>query len=225
MRAWLVALVVAVTFAFAGPRLVGPQSRAASEPFTFVPPEGFEELPATSNRVDATGAKAWELPGEPATERPSIVVHHSSVNMQVDETNLAKMVADMPNAFEDCTWVHRRHETRTRPDGARVGLIEGQCDREIDLRAAGLDNIKASSRKLQLVFPENEGSSIATISYPTEKAARWEPVFEETITKAKGVATRVPPPPTWQFVAWGAAGLVLGWLLAKVIVRGKEAEK
>jgi hypothetical protein len=226
MRAWLVALVIAVTFALVGPRLVGPQSHAASEPFAYVPPDGFKELPATSNRVDASSAnaKAWELPDEPATQRPSIVVTHSNVNMQVDEPNLAKMVADMPSAFEDCTWVHRRHEMRTRPDGARVGLIEGECTREIDLRAAGLDTLKASSRKLQLVFPENEGSSIATISYPTEKAARWEPVFEETITKAKGVATRVPAPPTWQYFASGAVGLVLGWLLAKVIVRGKEKE-
>lgn len=225
MRAWLIAAVVAITFAFAGPRLVGPQSRSASEPFAYVPPDGFKELPATSKRVDATGAHAWELPQEPATVRPSVVVHHSAVNMQVDEPNLAKMVADMPAAFEDCTWVHRRHEMRTRPDGARVGLIEGECNREIDLTAAGMGNIKASSRKLQLVFPENEGSSIATISYPTETAARWEPVFEETITKAKGVALRVPPPPSWQYAAWGAAGLALGWLLAKVIVRGREAEK
>jgi hypothetical protein len=224
MRAWLVAFVVAITFALAGPRLVGPQNRSASEPFAFVPPDGFKELPATSKRVDASGAHAWELPDEPATVRPSVVVTHSAVNMQVDEANLAKMVTDMPNAFEDCTWVHRRHEMRTRADGARVGLIEGECNREIDLTAAGMGNIKASARKMQLVFPENEGSSIATISYATETAARWEPVFEETIGKAKGVATRVPPPPTWQLLVWGAVGLVLGWLLAKVIVRGKEAE-
>lgn len=227
MRAWLVAVVIAIVFAFTGPRLVGPQSTPASEPFAYVPPPGFKELPVTSTRVDATasGAHAWELPEEPAAARPSIVVHHSAVNMQVDEANLAKMVADMPNAFEDCTWVHRRHEMRTRPDGARVGLIEGDCNREIDLSSAGLGNIKANARKLQLVFPENEGSSIATISYPTDKAPRWEPVFEESITKAKGVATRVPPPPSWHYAAWGVAGLVLGWLLAKVIVRSKEAEK
>ena len=224
MRAWVIALVIAITFALAGPRLVGPQNQSASEPFAYVPPDGFKELPATSKRVDSAGAKAWERPDEPATLRPSIVVTHSAVNMQVDEANLGKMVTDMPNAFEDCTWVHRRHEMRTRADGARVGLIEGECSREIDLRAAGLDSIKASSRKLQLIFPENEGSSIATISYPTEKADRWEPVFIDTINKAKGVATRVPPPPTWQFVGGGVAGLVLGWLLAKVIVRGKEAE-
>lgn len=225
MRAWLIAFVVAITFALAGPRLVGPQNRPASEPFTYVAPDGFKELPAKSTRVEASGAKAWELPDEPATERPSVVVTHSAVNMQVDEPNLAKMVVDMPNAFEECTWVHRRHEMRTRSDGARVGLIEGDCNREIDLTVAGMRNIKASSRKMQLVFPENEGSSIATISYPTDKATRWEPLFEESIGKAKGVATRVPPAPNWQLVVWGAAGLVLGWLLAKVIVRGSDPEK
>ena len=224
MRSWIIAIVIALTFALAGPRMVGEQNRSSEDPFTYVPPPGFKELPATSKRVDSTGAKAWEIPDEPATVRPSVVVHHSAVNMQVDPPNLAKMVADMPNAFEDCTWVHRRHETRTRPDGARVGLIEGECNREIDLTKAGLGNIKASSRKMQLVFPENEGSSIATISYPTEHAARWEPLFEKTILDSKGVATRVPPPGTWVFVGWGVVGLLLGWLFAKVIVRGKEPE-
>jgi hypothetical protein len=223
MRAWVIAIVIAVTFALAGPRMVGEQNRPSEEPFAYVPPEGFKELPATSKRVDASGAKAWEVPEEPATIRPSVVVHHSAVNMQVDEPNLAKMVADMPNAFEECTWVHRRHETRTRPDGSRVGLIEGECNREIDMSAAGLGNLKASSRKMQLVFPENEGSSIATISYPTEKAARWEPAFEETILKSKGVATRVPPPGTWVVVGWGVVGLLLGWLFAKMIVRPSES--
>lgn len=224
MRALLVALVVAATFALAGPRLIGPRSRSASEPFAFVPPDGFVETKAASTRVDASSARAWELPDEPPRSRPSVVVHHTAVAMQVDEASLAKMVAEMPQAFEDCTWVHRRHETRERPDGARVGLIEGDCNREIDLSAAGLPSIKASSRKMQLVFPENEGSSIATISYPTEHADRYQPVFEATIGRAKGVATRVPSPPTWQWIAWAAAGLAIGWLIAKVIVRDKDAE-
>lgn len=225
MRSWILAIAVAATFAVAGPRLIGPQSKAASEPFAYVPPEGFVETKATSSRVDAAGARAWDLPDEPAKSRPSVVVHHSAIAMQVDEEDLGKMVVDMPNAFEDCTWTHRRHEMRTRSDGARVGLIEGDCNREVDLSAAGLPNIKASSRKMQLVFPENDGSSIATISYPTDQAARFEPMFEATIAKAKGVATRVPPPPAWQRVAWGIAGLILGFLLAKVIVKDKEPAK
>lgn len=227
MRSWIVAIVVALTFALVGPRLVGPQNQAANEPFSYVPPDGFVETPVTTTRVDAASAAAhaWEMPNEPAKSRPSVVVHHSAIAMQVDEDDLGKMVVDMPNAFEDCTWTHRRHEMRVRPDGARVGLIEGDCNREVDLSAAGLPPIKASSRKMQLVFPENEGSSIATISYATEQAARFEPMFEATISKAKGVATRVPPPPAWQRAAWGLAGLALGWLLAKVIVKNRDEEK
>jgi len=227
MRSWILAIAVALTFALAGPRLVGAQSHSASEPFAYVPPAGFVETTVTSTRVDAAsaGAKAWDMPDEPPKSRPSIVLHHSAVNMQVDEDSLGKMVTDMPNAFEDCTWVHRRHEMRTRSDGARVGLIEGDCDREIDLSAAGLKNIVAKTRKLQLVFPENAGSSIATISYPTDQANRFLPLFEATIGAAKGVATRVPSPPAWQLGAWGIAGLILGWLLAKIIVKPKEKQK
>lgn len=227
MRSWILAIAVAITFALAGPRLVGPQSRPASEPFAYVPPDGFVETKVSSTRVDAAsaGAKAWDMPSEPPKSRPSIVVHHSAVSMQVDEGSLGKMVTDMPNAFEDCTWVYRRHEMRTRSDGARVGLIEGDCDREIDLSTVGLPNIKAKTRKLQLVFPENEGSSIATISYPTDQAERFVPLFDASIGASKGVATRVPPPPAWQQGAWGVAGLILGWLLAKVIVKKRESAK
>lgn len=229
MRAWPIAVVVAVTAGLVGPRLVATPSRAAAEPFTYVPPDGFVERPATSTKVEAPGARAWELgpqgSGEDAKNRPVVVVHHSKLAMQVDEPSLGKMVADMPQAFEDCTWIHRRHETRVRSDGARVGLIEGDCEREVDLGAVGLPSTKAKVRKLQLVFPENEGTSIATISYPVDRAARWEPLFEATIERSKGVATRVPPPPTWQHVAWGIGGLVVGGLAAALFRKKDRDEK
>ncbi len=228
MRAWPIPVVVAVTAGLVGPRLVAAPSRPSSEPFAYVPPDGFVERAATSSKVDATGAKAWEpgpaIAGEDAKTRPVVVVHHSKVAMQVDEPSLGKMVAEMPQAFDDCTWVHRRHETRVRADGARVGLIEGDCEREVDLGAVGMPSAKAKVRKLQLVFPENEGTAIATISYPVDQAPRWEPLFEATIDRSKGVATRVPPPPSWQHVAWGLGGLVLGGLAA-ALVRKKDRDE
>lgn len=224
MRTWPIPVVVAVTAGLVGPRLVAPQGRAASEPFGYAPPDGFVERPASSSKVEAPGARAWELATEDARTRPVVVVHHSNLAMQVDEPSLGKMVADMPQAFEDCTWTHRRHETRVRPDGARVGLIEGDCEREVDLGAVGMPSSKAKARKLQLVFPENEGTAIATISYPADQAARWEPLFEATIDRSKGVATRVPPPPAWQHVGWGIGGLVLGGLLTALLRKKERGE-
>jgi hypothetical protein len=148
------------------------------------------------------------------------VVTHSNKEMAVDEVELARVTTEMAKAFEDvCQWEHRRHEMRVRPDGARVGLIDGDCDQEIDLGAFGLPKTKVRSRKLQLIFPDDSGTSIVTISYPTEQAARWEPVFEATIAKARGVATRVPSPPPWMYLAFGVAGAILAWLATALFAR------
>lgn len=225
MRGGAIAVFLALVVALVGPRLVGPQSHRATEPFAYVPPDGFVERPASSAKVDAAGARAWELPGDDVKVRPVVVVTHSKLEMQVDEPSLGKLVGDMPQAFEDCTWTHRRHEMRARPDGARVGLIEGDCEREVDLGGLGLPKAKAKLRKLQLVFPEDEGTAIATISYPADQAARWEPAFEATIDRAKGVATRVPPPSTSQHLAWGLGALVLGGLAVALVRRkGRDAK-
>jgi hypothetical protein len=223
MREWPIVLVVALTAGLVGPRIVGPSDRPASETFAYSPPDGFVPAPVASEKVDAVGAQAWELRSDDAA-RPVVVVHHSAVSMHVDEVSLGKMASEMPEAFEDCTWTHRRHETRVRGDGARVGLIEGDCERGLDLSVAG-SAIKVRSRKLQLVFPENEGTSIATISYPTEQAARWEPAFEATIDTAKGVATRVPPPPITHHVAWGGAAALLATLAATLLRRREPRRK
>lgn len=214
---WPMVAVFAVVAGLAGPRLVAPSSRPAGGAFEYVPPDGFHDIPASSAKIDAPGARAWEHAVDDAPGGAVVVVHHSAMKMQVDEPSLAQMAADMPRAFEDCAWVHRRHETRVRPDGARVGLIEGDCDRDIDLDALGLSKKTAKLRKLQLVFPDDDGTSIATVSYPTSHAERFEPMFEASVDRAKNVALRVPPPPAWTHVAWGLGALVLGGLAAALI--------
>ena len=154
---------------------------------------------------------------------PSVVLTHTEKQMSVEERDLAKLAEDMPAVFENCSWVHRRHELRTRSDGARVGIIEGDCDHDIELSHLGLPPKTIKQRKLQLMFPDDAGTTIVTASYPTEQATRWEPLFEATIAKAKGVATRVPPPPPWMYLAWGGAGLVLGWLAGALLAKKKVA--
>lgn len=200
----------------------------AGTTFAYEPPDGFKPADAHGMNLDAT-AKVWTYDdGTPALMRgaaslPSVVVTHTDKQMSVEERDLAKLVEDMPSVFENCTWVHRRHELRTRADGARVGIIEGDCDREIDLSHLGLPPKTVKQRKLQLMFPDDAGTSIVTASYPTEQATRWEPLFEATIARAKGVATRVPAPPPWMYVAWGAAGLVLGWLAGALLAKRRAA--
>src|SRR5262249_40300327 len=143
--------------------------------------------------------------------------------MSIEEVDLAKLANEMAKAFEDtCAWTHRRHELRTRPDGGRVGLIEGDCNREMDLGHLGLPKQRLRSRKLQLMFQDDTGTSIVTYSYPTDQAARWEPLFEATIAKARGVAVRVPGPSTIVITGWAAAGAVLGWLATAIAFRSKR---
>ena len=230
----MICALLAVLAAIIGPRLVGPTNRSAGAPFVYEPPEGF--VPAKDAKVaDADGATVWvneaaekkKFDGSIADRKAlatRIILNHSNKEMSVEETDLAKLVAEMPKAFEGaCTWVHRRHELRVRADGARVGLIEGDCNREVDLSSFGLPAQPVKMRKLQLMFPDDSGTSIVTASYPTEQAAQWGPLLEASIGKASGVARRVPAPPLWTFAAWAGAGGVLGWLATAIALR-KESE-
>lgn len=235
MRRLLLCLVIGLICAALGPRVFGPQNKSAGSAFGYEPPERFALVKEPS--VTDQGAQAWAYQGSEAdaapvfpTGRPAVdkhtrvtvVLHHSAKEISVDEGDLAKLATEMAKAFEDvCSWSHRRHELRVRSDGARVGLIDGDCNRTIDLRGVGLPEAVIKLRKLQLIFPDDTGTSIVTASYPSDQAARWEPVFEATINKAKGVATRVPPPPPWHYGAFGGAGLVMGWLLAALVLRDK----
>lgn len=235
VRRLLAVLLVTVLAALVGPRLVGPQDRAAGALFQYAPPEGFVPLPEGS-AGDLEGARVWvneavekkNFDGSVADPKASstrIILNHSNKEMNVEEAELSKLVVEMPKAFEgSCTWSHLRHEMRVRADGARVGLIEGNCDREIDLSAFGLPSSPVKTRKLQLMFPDDRGTSLVTASYPTDQAARWAPLLEATIGTAKGVATRVPSPSLWTRAAWALAGAVLGWLVMAIAMRSGSAK-
>ncbi len=219
MRSKLVTTVfVAAVAALVGPRLTAPHDKSAGEAFVFEPPAGFEEVKSDEGRkwrlTDTTGH----------TFIPRFILTHSPNTMTVEEPDLARIAAGMPAEFRTSglEWVERRHETRVRPDGARVGLIEADCSRRPEptfpLRA--MPN-EVNFRKLQLVFPDDQGTTIVTADFATEEATKWEPIFEASIGKAKGVATRVPSPPPWLYVGWATAGLVLGWLISALAFRGK----
>lgn len=231
MRRIIACALLAVLAAVLGPRVVAPQSHAAGAPFAYEPPGGFVK----DTKTEQEGAQVWvhetaDTTGGPFADRRSmhtrIVVNHSSKEMSVEEADLAKLVVEMPKAFEgQCTWVHRRHEMRVRADGARVGLIDGDCDRPIDLGALGLPSAPRKTRKRQLMFPDDSGTSIVTTSYPSDEAMRWEPLLDATIAKAKGVAVRAAAPPAWMYPVWAAAGAVLGWLATALIQRPSRDEE
>ena len=226
VRRAITILVFAVFFGIVGPMLTSPRGHAAGTTFVYEPPDGFKTGDSLGFVPDPN-AKVWAFddPAAPATRGgappPTVVLTHTEKQMSVEERDLAHIVEQMPSVFETCHWVHRRHELRVRADGARVGIIEGDCDHEVDLSNMGLPPKTIKQRKLQLTFPDDSGTSIVTASYPSEQGPRWEPVFEATIAKAKGVATRVPAPPDWMYAAWALAGLVIGWLASALLAKNK----
>jgi hypothetical protein len=217
----IVVVVIACLFAAVGPRLGGPRDRSAGEPFVYQPPEGFvlDKGDPAKALNDDTGARDREWV-HPATFghsiAPRIHLSPSTKGGTVEAADLARISEGMPAMLEPTgvSWSEVRRETRTRSDGARVGLIEGECTKAAEALGAGTVNVKY--RRLLFVFPTDEGSAVTTAVYGTDETATWQPAFESSIDKARGVALRVPAPPTWMYVAWGAAGAVLAWLAASL---------
>jgi len=208
-----VIVVTAALAAFLGPRISAPRDRAANEPFVFEPPEGFVEAKGEAKQGDED--QEWLYPTKSVLAvTPRITLKRSKRGGTVEPADLATIASGMPQVLEPSgvTWTDVRHETRTRPDGARVGLIEGEC----------LNKNGAQYRRLFFVFPVDGGTVITTAFYGTGEVAKWQPVLEATLVKAHGVALRVPPPPNWMYLAWGGAGLVIGWLVAALVFRKRE---
>lgn len=212
--------------AFLGPRLTLPRDRLAGQPFAYEAPDGFVELKDPKLAATAEGARAWVLAtADPRGFTPRVNVIHSPKRGGVEERELAALAATLPETFaDDFTWKERRHETRVRPDGARVGLIEGDCTKNLSADLVGIP-LEQKFRMMQIVFPDDTGTTIATATFGEQDAARFEPAFEASILRAKGVAVRVPEPAGWVYAAWGGAGVVLGWLGAALVGREGDAPK
>ena len=220
--------VTALALAVVGPRLTAPTDREAGEPFAYEPPEGFVEAKdAAKGLLEASGDRTWvHQTMAPQGFAPKISLTHVGSRSTVEEADLAKAVAGMPEAFEQggVTWKHRRHEVRIRPDGARVGLIEGDCVKRLEEEVLPGLPAEQHFRAVQLLFPDDRGTSVVKAYYGSAEATTWEPLVEATIGKARGVATRVPPPPPWLYGAWGLGGAVLGWLGASLLgARARQA--
>lgn len=233
------AIVVGIVFALVGPWLMVPRSEPAGEPFVYVPPDGFvENVGQSVGPVDMTG-QAPKLTRPPEGEREWIAVApsgvgradrpasgglslpmvrltlaHSATMGTVEPADLKRIADGMPAmlAAEGVTWKLVRTETRERADGARVGLIEGECTKG-----------SIAYRRLMLAFPDDTGLSVVVAVYGDDDATRWQAPIEASIATARGVAKRRPAPPPWMRGAWGAGGLVLGAAAVAFFRRSRRA--
>jgi hypothetical protein len=216
----VVVVVTAVVFAAVGPRLGAPRDRAAGEPFAYEPPEGF-----TLDESERDRDREWVHAATPGhVVAPRIHLTPSNKGGTVESADLARISEGMAGMLEPTgvTWSEVRRETRTRADGARVGLIEGECTKTTEQLGAGA--VKVAYRRLLFVFPTDEGSAVTTAVYGTDEISKWQPAVEATIGKARGVALRVPDPPGWVYFAWGGAGLLVGMLASSLLAKRRASK-
>jgi hypothetical protein len=224
MRRLVIAGIV-LAFAILGPRLGAPQDRRAGEPFVYEPPEGFTASKAgPSGEPLGEGETLWEhapLPGH--TTKAMVHLKRSKMGGTVEPADLAKLAEGMPAMLRPIglTWQDVRQETRTRPDGARIGLIEADSIARGPEAFPGADQVQVHQRRLLFLFPTDEGTALTTAVFAKEELGTWGPALEATIGKARGVAVRQPPPPQWMHFAWGGAGLVLA-LLGNALAKAKR---
>jgi hypothetical protein len=220
-----VLFVTTLVFAVAGARFSAPHDRRAGEPFAYEPPEGFTPVkddPAKAVLEESSVERQWTHPPKSVLGiAPRVHVSESRKGGTVEAEDLERIARGMPSVLEPngVTWTDVRRETRTRADGARVGLIEGECTKKVEEAPFAPADARVRYRRLLFVFPTDEGVAVTTAVYGKDEIATWQPAFEATIGKARGVAVRVPPPPAWLYFAWGGAGLVLGWLALSLIAR------
>jgi hypothetical protein len=225
MRRLVIAGIV-VGFAILGPRLSAPQDRRAGEAFVYEAPEGFAASKVgPSGEPLGEGETLWEhapLPGH--TTKALVHLKRSKMGGTVEPADLAKLAEGMPEMLRPLglTWKDVRQETRTRPDGARVGLIEGDSLARGPEDFAGGGPVQVHQRRLLFLFPTDEGTALTTAVFAKEELGTWGPALEATIGKARGVAVRQPPPPQWMHFAWGGAGLVLA-LLGNALAKGRRS--
>lgn len=213
---FVIVLLVGVLAATLGPRITSPQDVPAGVPFEYVPPKGFvlEDKTQTQAILGAEAAeKIWVHPIVGGYV-PNVTLVTTRKSAVTDPKELDHLVEGMPGMFSSggITWTEVRHELRSRPDGSRVAIIEGQCEKGT-----------LKYRSMQMVFPHDTGTAIVTASFPIDDAQRWERDFEESVTASKGVAVRRPAPAPWVHAAWGVGAATIAYL--GLALRGKKDEE
>jgi hypothetical protein len=214
----------AVLFAVVGARFSAPHDRESGERFSYQPPPGFIETKSGADQEPEE--RQWE---HAQTNTMALAAHvHLAMSKKsgtVEAADLARISEGMPNMLlpSGVTWKETRRETRTRSDGARVGLIEGECSKaSVDI-GFGVSALPVRYRRLMLVFPTDNGTGLVTAAYAEADVATFQPAFEATLATARGVAVRVPPAPPWLYAAWGIAGLLVGYFVSAMFGRGARS--
>ena len=207
---WLPTVIFAIVVAFAaGQRATVPEAPGGG-PFVFAPP-------ATFTSIDAAGEKSpgvlhlWVEPSAVSTLEARATEAHVNHQAALEETALAEIAAGMPAVYAKSkgTWTEARHSVHVRPDGKKVGLIVGNL----------VTDANVYMQTMQMMFPDDTGSSIVTASFAVPSAERLVPAFEKSMDDSTGVKGLGRPAPNAIYLEWGAGALLLAIAAQIVLAR------
>jgi hypothetical protein len=195
---------VSIAVAVAGPSITHPRERAANAPFSYTPPEGFVPSDAPTPTPAGASGKMWMRP-RLLGFTPRLTLTHTEKRGPIDDGQLREVARGMPSVYRESqvTWNEVRHEVHVWGEGKR-------------------DADNASLRTAQMLFPDDTGTSLLTVSYGVDDGTNLEQQLMASADLATGVALRGPGPPSWLYGAWGAGGLVFALLLSSIRARKKE---
>lgn len=212
---WLPTVIFALACALLGSHFGATPEMAAGAPFAYVPPQGFIPVDL-STKLDSSVIKAWIEPSILARSLDArITLSHSSHVADLGEAALSAISAGMPALYAKSQgqWTEERHLVHHRPDGASVGLIVGALT-----TADGV-----SMRTMQMLFPDDTGSSIVTASFETSLNQRMTPEIEKSMDDATGVKKLGKSASSSIILAWALGGLLFAIAAQVVIGRRKSA--
>jgi hypothetical protein len=209
---WVPTLAFSALVAILGVHFSGEPEVPAGQPFTYVPPQGFNPvtLPANVN-ADNGVDKIWAEATAVSRIAPRVTLSHTTQETVLDGVALAPLADGLPALYAKShgQWTEERHIVHVRPDGKRAGLIVG------DLTTADDAHLKT----MQMIFPDDTGTSIATASFDQVSAARLVPEFEKSLDDAMGLKKPGKKPENWLYFAYffGATSflIALQWIAAR----------
>jgi hypothetical protein len=177
---WLPTLVFCALVTALGVHFTAVSDRPAGKPFSYVPPATFQPISVPANlNADNSVDRVWVEPTAVSKLDPRISLSHAPQEAQIDDASLGVIAQGMPALYEKShgTWTEERHVAHLRPDGARVGLIVGDLTTTDELHV----------KTMQLIFPDDTGTSIVTASFDQVSSQRLVPDLEKSLDVADGV--------------------------------------
>jgi hypothetical protein len=214
---WLPTLAFCALVTAVGVQFSTISTVPAGKPFSYVPPSTFQPISVPANlNADNSVDRVWVEPTAVSKIDPRITLSHTPQLAQIDDAALGAIASGMPALYEKShgTWTEERHVAHLRPDGARVGLIVG------DLITADESHLKT----VQMIFPDDTGTSIATASFDQVSSQRLVPELEKSLDVADGVTKLGKKPENNVYFAWFLGALIFSLAAQALFFRRSKSK-